>query len=308
MSVMMATGFDLRLPRPLDCSNLAKQWPRWKQDFGIYLRANNKMNENESNKIATFLWLIGARGVKIFNTLYPNDGNIDNLFGHDNEGVENAEGGGDADDRFVDANDGSAARTLAEVIKAFDEYCLPRKNIAMEAFKFNLIAQQEKQSFGDFETELRTQVQYCEFKCAACHVSYAERMLRDRIIIGVQDKKLQLKLLDDRDDPLSKVIETSKVFGAASENRLLLDRKAHPLEVNAVEEQSKTTEVAAVSRPSCYNCGKPFHRRSCPAVNAECHSCGEVGHFKKCCRKKPKDRRNFRTRRHSGGIWNEVSG
>lgn len=68
----MASNMDLRLPQSLDCANLTKEWPRWKQTFMIYLIANNKIGESEQNKIATFLWLIGPQGVEIFNTLFPN--------------------------------------------------------------------------------------------------------------------------------------------------------------------------------------------------------------------------------------------
>lgn len=215
----MATGLDLRLPQPLDCADLAKEWPRWKQAFGIYLRANGKIAESEENKIAIFLWLIGPRGVEIFNTLYPDKASADHLFG-----VGDAEFG-DAVDVVVEEPREEQILTLAKVIASFDEYCLPRKNIAMEAFKFNTIAQKERQTFAEFETELRTQIQYCEFKCQQCQSSYSDRMLRDRIIIGIQDKKLQLRLLDGRDDPLAKVVETCKVFEAASANKLILDRK-----------------------------------------------------------------------------------
>ncbi|XP_062557412.1 uncharacterized protein LOC134222284 [Armigeres subalbatus] len=244
----MASGFDLRLPQPLDCANLAKEWPRWKQAFGIYLRANGKIAGSEENKIAIFLWLIGPRGVEIFNTLYPDSSSADSLFGVGGNEEEDAA----FDDAVENVTVNEHSHTLAKVIAAFDDYCLPRKNIAMEAFKFNTIAQKERQTFTEFETELRTQIQYCEFKCQQCQTSYSDRMLRDRIIIGVQDKKLQLKLLDGRDDPLAKIIETCKVFEAASENKLILDRKVRLLEAisesaavvdwNRVNNRRRTTQ------------------------------------------------------------------
>ncbi|XP_062538636.1 uncharacterized protein LOC134206905 [Armigeres subalbatus] len=162
----------------------------------------------------------------------------------------------------------------------------------MEAFKFNSISQKEKQTFAEFETELRTRVQYCEFSCGTCQTPYSDRMLRDRIIIGIQDKKPQLKLLDGRDDPLTKIVETCKVFEAASENKLLLDRRSNLLEVKLVPKKEdvvpEVKTVDTITRNRCYSCGRQFnqnHRRVSPALNAECYSCGEVGHYSKCCRK-----------------------
>ncbi|XP_055587864.1 uncharacterized protein LOC129740274 [Uranotaenia lowii] len=295
-----------RLPPPLDCSNLAKEWPKWKQQLNIYLIATNKHTDPERNKIALFLWLVGERGVEIYNTLFPNTGDVDSMFGAEESG-----GAGRADD---DDADGGAAdpenplqirqtpRTLVQVIEAFDAYCLPRKNTAMEAFKFNMIVQKERQPFADFETALRTQLAYCEFLCQSCHTSYADRMLRDRIIIGVQDKKLQLKLLDGKDEPLARIIEMCKIFEAANENKLLLERKGQQVEVHLVEktpEEEKSNDVkdvAAIKASLCYNCGQPYngrHRQYCPARNENCHACGRRGHFKRFCKSsKPGDDRS----------------
>lgn len=288
----MANVLEGRLPQQLDCSNLAKEWPKWKQQFHIYMIANNKNAEPEQNKIATFLWLIGERGVQIYNTLFPNNGDVESMFGVPAAAAAVAAPAGQAPAApgAEDNDPQPPARSLVEVITAFDGYCLPRKNVAMEAFKFNMIVQKEKQSFADFETALRTQLGYCEFECLACHSSYADRMLRDRIIIGVQDKKLQLKLLDGKDEPLARIVETCKIFEAAAENKQLLDRRTPQTEINKVAEQASQgeNEVAAVKGgPMCFNCGQPYngrHRRYCPANNVNCDSCGRRGHFMKFCR------------------------
>lgn len=262
--------------------------------------ANNKTGETERNKIATFLWLVGEHGVEIYNTLFPNNGDVESMFGGGAAGgnVVNQPVGGAAAAAVGGVNNQPAAgvvpvagggavqqRTLAQVIDAFDAYCLPRKNLAVEAFKFNLIVQKEKQPFAEFETALRTQLAYCEFECEACQTSYADRMLRDRIILGIQDKKLQLKLLDGKNEPLVNIIEMCKVYEAAAENKQLLERK----EVHNVTDKSTNgeSEVAALKTLTCYNCGQPFngrHRRYCPAIDVVCDGCGRRGHFKRYCR------------------------
>ncbi|XP_037728048.1 uncharacterized protein LOC119558919 [Drosophila subpulchrella] len=87
------------------------------------------------------------------------------------------------------------SRTLEDVLKAFDDYSIPFRNITMESYKFNNIVQTEGRPFIEFETQLRKQVQLCDYKCD-CGRTYEERMLLDRFIIGIQDKRLQLKLLE----------------------------------------------------------------------------------------------------------------
>lgn len=247
-----------RVPAELDCANLAKEWPAWKRTFLMYMMATGKNDEQEPKKIATFLWLIGSRAMEIYNTLFPNDGTTDEMLGT-NDGNQN----GNAENRNDATVDVAAAaqqqsqpsteRTLNQILSAFDQYCIPQKNATMESFKFNTVAQKEKQSFADFETELRKQIQFCEFNCP-CGVSYQERMLKDRIIIGVYDKKLQLKLLDGNNATLQKVIEMCKAFEAANANKVLLD-KNHVQQAYSIT--NKMGEINAVTR-RCYNCGDDF--------------------------------------------------
>lgn len=197
----------------LDCTNLSTEWPIWKRNFMVYTRmmANDKTDDTESKKIATFLWLVGSNGSNIYNTLYPNDGSSDALLGI----TRNTVNVRDANGEHVEEREVLTMRKLDEVLKKFDAHCLPQKN---------MILQKEKQSFNEFETELRTQLRRCEFNCT-CGIAYEERMLRDRIIIGVFDKKLQLKLLDGRDEPLTRIIETCKIYEAANANKIILDKK-----------------------------------------------------------------------------------
>ena len=76
----------------------------------------------------------------------------------------------------------------------------------------------------------------------------------------------------------------------ASVNKQLLDCNSSKIRINSVVNETTDnmkTEVAVVKR-SCFNCGQHFdgnHRRSCPAFNVKCHSCGLVGHFSKYCKK-----------------------
>lgn len=272
-----------RVPAELDCANLAQQWPTWKRTFLMYMMASGKNHEPEPKKIATFLWLIGPRAMEIYNTLFPNDGTTDGILGNQNVIINMGNQNENAENRDnAAAQQQAAIRTLDQILIAFDQYCIPQKNATMESFKFNTVVQKEKQSFADFETELRKQIQFCEFNCA-CGVSYQERMLKDRIIIGVYDKKLQLKLLDGNNTTLQKVIETCKAFEAANANKVLLDK-------NTVQQVHNITtqmgEINAVTR-RCYNCGDDFtpsHLRVCKANGATCRACGKQGHYQRFCK------------------------
>lgn len=263
-----------RLPKALDCANITS-WAEWKQNFLVWMIANKRIGDDEKTKIATFVWLIGDQGRSIYNTLFPNDGSEKSMLGE----IIVGEGVGA----------GVIQRTLDDVIKKFVEFCLPKRNVAMESFKFNTIVQKEKQQFIEFETELRKQLPFCEFKCE-CGASYENRMLRDRIIIGVADKKLQLKLLDGRDETLTKILETCKIYESAHVNKSILDSKPIVARMSIIEETQQTEHINAINRV-CFNCGgswDPKHREQCKAKETTCNKCGKRGHFARCCRQRGK--------------------
>lgn len=288
---MASNNTNTRVPNELDCSSIAVEWPIWKRNFTVYMIASGKSTEPEATKIATFIWLIGTQGANIYNTLFPNDGTVDSLLGTKRE--QRAVGAPPADGGQVQMQEIVTQRTLNEVLKKFDDHCIPQKNAAMESYKFNTIVQKERQSFGEFETELRTQLRRCEFTCT-CGVSYENRMLRDRILIGIHDKKLQLKLLDGRDEPLAKVIETCKTFEAANANKSILESK----QTIASIVTSSEPVIHTVNR-FCFNCGDswtPKHAVVCKAKGQSCKGCGKSGHFQNMCRQKSNKGNNNNTK------------
>ncbi|XP_017476808.1 PREDICTED: uncharacterized protein LOC108366844 isoform X2 [Rhagoletis zephyria] len=255
---------NTRLPEPLDCSNLACDWPIWKRTILMFLLANGKDMDPEPKKIATFLWLAGPKAAELYD-----DGTTNGIVGDQTGSTER--------------QTSSGTRTLDEVLQSFENFCIPKKNPTMESFKFNNIKQKEKQSFADFETELRKQIQYCEFKCE-CGKSYENSMLIDQIVIGVSDKKLQLRLLDTKKETLPEIVDKCKTFEAVHKNKSLLDKTIVHQTVYSAE--CDMPEVRAITR-RCYNCGSlfiPGHLKDCRARGISCHNCGRQGNFSKFCK------------------------
>ncbi|XP_070854115.1 uncharacterized protein [Drosophila suzukii] len=261
-----------RVLQEIDCSMLALEWPKWKRSFIMYMMASGKDSEPEAKKIATFLWLAGSKVTEIYSTLFPNDGTAHGMVG-----------------TMVTSSDPSTSaavvsRTLEDVLKAFDDYSIPFRNITMESYKFNNIVQTEGQPFIEFETQLRKQVQLCDYKCD-CGRTYEERMLLDRFIIGIQDKRLQLKLLESKNKKLEEIITECKAFEAAAKNNEFLRNPHYEKSVDAVVRR-------------CYNCGaifNPNHLSECRAKEMACYYCGKIGHFSKYCKQQKKrvDNNNY---------------
>ena len=141
-----------------------------------------------------------------------------------------------------------------------------------------------KTSFQVYMMELRTQMQFCEFKCK-CGILFEERMLKDRILFGISDQTLQLKLLTE-DKSAAEMIEACKAKEAALENKQLLENPSNRSDILGVREEKKVESVDTVRR-TCFNYGLPFttsHSNVCKAKTIICHSCGKQGHFAKFCK------------------------
>lgn len=282
-----------RVLAEIDCSTLIYEWPKWKGTFLMYMMASGKDSLPEAKKIATFLWLAGPGVTEIYNTIFPNDGSANSMVGNV------AEAGPEA----------AHTRTLDDVIKALDEYAMPLKNITMETFKFNNIVQQENQQITDFVTNLRKQANFCEFKCE-CGKSFQNRMLLDRLIIGIQDKRLQMKLLDNKNKGLEEVVQECKAFEASTINTEILSKAGVPqqtVDETTWEKQDKKG-VWSVTTRRCYNCGALFnkeHINECKAREVQCFGCGKMGHFSKYCKTKKQEGKGVVSNWNKSGMSNK---
>lgn len=276
---------NFKTPEPLNFDEAGKDWPLWKQKFKIFLVASGKNNEEEKVKISLFLSFIGEKGIEVYNTLF------ETIFDPD------------SDEDFHDAEETEEEEnkiTLKLVLAKFEEYCLPKKNVLMESYKFNLIAQKENQPFTEYLTELRTQIKYCEYNCTKCNEPFTDRMLRERVILGLFDKKLQIKLLEDKKLTLSDIINKCKVAEAVVVNKKLLSQVE---KVNMVDTSQKDVNLVQKktfqrhpNTPKCDRCGgfsTGQHLKYCPAQKegAKCNLCGKPGHFARVCRSRQQEER-----------------
>ena len=78
---------------------------------------------------------------------------------------------------------------LDPVIAKFDKYMNPKKNIPYLRYKFFSYNQNEDQNIDDYVTELKIKSSRCEFG------TLKESFIRDRIVAGTKDKRVQERLL-----------------------------------------------------------------------------------------------------------------
>ena len=90
---------------------------------------------------------------------------------------------------------------MGDVLKKFEEYCNPRKNLTYERHLFFTRSQGSSKSFDHYITDLKKLAQSCEFS------TLQDGLIRDRIVCGLTDNGLLREhLLRDADLTLEKTI------------------------------------------------------------------------------------------------------
>ena len=86
----------------------------------------------------------------------------------------------------------------------FEQFCVGEANEIYETFLFNKRNQEEGETRDAYVSSLRKLAKTCSFK------ANEERMLRDRIDLGVRDDTVRQKPLEDRELTLASCIEVCR--------------------------------------------------------------------------------------------------
>lgn len=166
------------------------------------------------------------------------------------------------------------------IISKFDQYFSPRKNLTFNRFNFLTARQTDDETFDEFYTRLRKLSKDCELG------ELRNSLIKDIIIIGISDKKLQERLLRGSDIDLEKVLKNGRASEASKQQTKALHNKNSSAASNHAN--STTNHVQREQINKCKFCAGSHRRGSCPAYGKQCAKCKKTGHFAKCCLSKPK--------------------
>lgn len=265
---------SLNTPSPLVLTgNVAANWKIFKQNLEIYITASTKDSANDKVKVALLLNFVGQEGLDLYNTFTFEQG----------EEVK-----------------------FKAVLDAFQDFATPKKNEVYERYVFNNRCQQHGETFDHFTTDLKKLAKSCEYG------DLNDSIIRDRIIIGVNNQALRESLLRLDDQSLTKVIQHCQTAERSKQQAQQIgssnnyNRETHEEDdVNVVtsrtsKPQKSWTKNRSASIPkftkngpdssdpafSCRRCRTMHKSRQCPAYNRKCLNCGMYNHFAVACRKK----------------------
>lgn len=177
--------------------------------------------------------------------------------------------------------DKPSTKTYAQIVTLMKDHFDPKPSEIVQRYKFDSRVRQPSETVSAYVAELRRLAHDCNFGTTL------QQMLRDRLVCGINDDRIQRRLLSEPDLTFEKAFEMAVASETASKNVQDLHAKA-PLACNSVKTEGKERK-GDWKKKECYRChGKQHSAAECKFKEAKCHACGKVGHIAKACRNKNK--------------------
>ena len=158
----------------IDSLNLADVWKEWKEAWELYRISSGLHEKDDAIQIATVQSILGTKARRVIKTLPNIPGDI-------------------------------TQRTVEGILTALETYCVPRKNTTYERYVFRMTIQEDR-SLDIFVTDLRRRAEYCDFG------AIKDSLIRDQIVVGINDLKLRERLLREMDLTLEIVTHTMGTY------------------------------------------------------------------------------------------------
>ena len=130
-----------------------------------------------------------------------------------------------------------------------------------------------------FIATLRQLSEFCEYG----------NTLRDRLVCGVNDERIQRRLLSEPNLTFTTALQLAQAIESADKDSRDLKTSQPPTGVVHYNKSIKHTSTKP-KKYICTGCGGNHLEPNCRFKSAECRVCKKVGHIARMCRSKPNSR------------------
>ena len=177
--------------------------------------------------------------------------------------------------------------SFTDIVSLVKAHHQPHPSTIVQRFHFQTRIQKPSESVSKFVAQLRKLSEYCEFG------DTLQDMLRDRLVCGCKDQRLQCKLLAEPEMTFDKAFKIAKAMEAAEkETKDLQDAptttvhqlgRQAPANKRNLRNFSNNPPKQLQKALECYRCGGKHKPTDCRFQEAECHYCKKKGHIAKVC-------------------------
>jgi hypothetical protein len=138
-------------------------------------------------------------------------------------------------------------RSFGEPVEFVWTHHNSKPSAIVQRFKFNSCRRRQGETVAMFVAELRRLTKYCEFGASL------DDMLRDRLVCGINDERIQRRLLGEPTLTFARALELSQAQESASRYARDLQQKS-PAESVHVIRSGKEAESSESEAGLCYRC------------------------------------------------------
>ena len=156
---------------------------------------------------------------------------------------------------------------------------------SIKRFKFNSRTRHSEKSVRSYVAELRSEAEHCNYGDSL------NAMLRDRLVVGINNDKIQRRLLAEPQLDFAKALDIATAMETAAQNAQDIQASGG-LPQKAINKVTKHQsrwhfkQGSTGKRDDCYRCGGNHNAYECKFKDAKCHFCKKKGHIAKKCRNK----------------------
>ena len=184
-----------------------------------------------------------------------------------------------------------------------DEELKPKGNKLLSVIELWTRSKQGSKSLNEWLTHVHNLAELCDYPAAS-----KERIIRDVLIINCSNEKAKNKIIckghEIKLEEVIGILQTEDSTQRTLQEMNLKTKKLHYASYDKKKAGSKGNKKKSFSSPAlkssgstsqstssgrlCYRCRKPYtkeHKAVCKAKTAKCNGCGEIGHYKNCCKK-----------------------
>ncbi|PIK42334.1 hypothetical protein BSL78_20817 [Apostichopus japonicus] len=268
----MATQFQITPPGTF--SFKSEDWEQWIKRFERFRSASGLSEKPSVTQVDMLIYCMGEQAEEIFNSFtFPPI-----VVVTESEGSQST----------------PQSPSYSDVKDKFQSHFIARRNVIYERAKFNKRCQMEGETVDEFITGLYKLSEHCNYG------TLKEELIRDRLVVGLRDSRLQQKLQLDSALTLESAKRTARLHEVVRKEHEVLTAKYQVL-IN----QTSRRESSPSTR-KCGKCGYSANHTACPAKEDKCNKCKKMGHWARCCKTKYKQHRNFRKQAQDQGNPNLV--
>ena len=172
-------------------------------------------------------------------------------------------------------------KSFDQLVKLVEEHHHPAPSVILQRFKFASRRQKPGESIATFVSELRRLSEHCNYG------QTLDEMLRDRVVCGIADGRLQRRLLAEPELNLKKAVELAQAQETADQGAQHLQQKQP--QSGQMNNLTKSLRPALQhGQTTCYRCRGTNHLATeCRFKDAICRNCSKKGHIARACRSTP---------------------